>query len=121
MELLIIFGIVILLLSGTSALGIFFARKNKSIKNFTSKTPTILFLTVLTVFAFFFSYVETERVAYSIGHTFGFVYLLSLPSAALGILFMNKFKFQKKEFWMSWFFSLIWVFVILISQNILKI
>jgi hypothetical protein len=34
-------------------------------------------------------------------------------------LFMNKFKFKKDDFWVSWFFSLIWIFVILISQNIL--
>ena len=34
---------------------------------------------------------------------------------------MNKFKFNKKEFWNSWFFSLIWIFLILITQEILKI
>ena len=120
MWILIIIG-VILILSGTSALGIFFARKNKTIKNFTAKTPTIIFLTVITIFAFFFAYVETGRVVYSISHTFGYVYIFSWPCAILGVLFMNKFKFQKKDFWVSWFFSLIWVFAILISQNIIKI
>ena len=121
MVLLIIFGIVILLLSGTSALGIFFARKNKSIKNFTSKTSTLLFVAILTVFAFFFSYMETKNVAFSMGHAAGYVYFLSLAGAVLGVLFMNKFKFQKKEFWTSWFFSLTWVLVLLITQDILKI
>jgi hypothetical protein len=115
----LIFIAVALLLSGTSALGIFITRKNKTIKNFTSKTPTIIFLIVITVFAFFFSYAETGRITYSISHTFGYVYIFSWPSAILGVLFMNKFKFKKDDFWVSWFFSLIWIFVILISQNIL--
>jgi len=31
---------------------------------------------------------------------------------------MNKFKNNKKEFWNSWFFSLIPIFIILISQSV---
>ena len=112
--------LTILLLVGTSALGIFFARKNKAVKSFTSKKSTLLFVIILTVLAFFFSFTEQKDVGYSLGYTFGYVYLFSLPSATLGILFMNKFKFQKKEFWISWFFSLLWIFVLLIYQDILK-
>ena len=112
--------LTILLLVGTSALGIFFARKNKAVKNFTSKKSTLLFVIILTVLVFFFSFTEQKDVGYSLGYTFGYVYLFSLPSATLGILFMNKFKFQKKEFWISWFFSLLWIFVLLIYQDILK-
>ena len=119
MTIALIFFVVALLLSGTSALGIFISRKNKTIKNFTSKTPTILFLTVITVFAFFFSFAETGKIVYSISHTFGYVYIFSWPSAIIGVLLMNKFKFKKNDFWVSWFFSLIWIFIILISQNIL--
>ena len=113
--------IVALIMAGTSTLGIFLSRKNKTIKNSTSKMPTLIFVTILSVFAFFFTYASTKNIAYSIGHAFGYVFIWSVPCAVLGILFMNKFKFNKKEFWTSWFFSLTWIFLILITQEILKI
>jgi len=112
---------VVLIMTGSSMLGIFISRKKKSIKNFTSKTPTLVFLITLTIFAFFFTYASTKDIAYSVGGAFGYVYIWSTLSAILGVLFMNKFKFNKKEFWTSWFISLIWIFLILITQEILKI
>ena len=112
---------VVLIMTGTSVLGIFISRKNKLIKNFTSKTPTLIFVIILTIFAFFFTYARTKDIAYSVGGAFGYVFIWSVPCAVLGILFMNKFKLNKKEFWTSWFFSLTWIFLILITQEILKI
>ena len=112
---------VVLIMTGTSVLGIFISRKNKLTKNFTSKTPTLIFVIILTIFAFFFTYASTKDIAYSVGGAFGYVYIWSTLSAILGVLFMNKFKFNKKEFWTSWFISLIWIFLILITQEILKI
>ena len=49
------------------------------------------------------------------------VFILGAGGVVFGVLAMNKFKFNKKEFWTSWFFSLIWIFLILITQEILKI
>ena len=112
---------VVLIITGTSVLGIFISRKNKLIKNFTSKTPTLIFVIILTIFAFFFTYANTKDIAYSVGGAFGYVYIWSTLCALFGVLAMNKFKFNKKEFWTSWFFSLIWIFLILITQEILKI
>ena len=121
MFIFILFVAVALIMTGTSTLGIFLSRKNKTIKNSTSKIPTLVFVTILSIFAFFFTYAESKDIAYSIGSTLGYVYIWSVPCAVLGILFMNKFKFIKKEFWTSWFFSLTWIFLILITQEILKI
>tara|TARA_B110000196_G_C20793952_1_gene496882 strand:+ start:225 stop:590 length:366 start_codon:yes stop_codon:yes gene_type:complete len=117
----ILFVGVALLIAGTSALGIFISRKKKSVKNFTSKTSTLIFVTILTILAFFFTYANTKDIAYAVGGAFGYVFIWSVPCAVLGILFMNKFKLNKKEFWTSWFFSLTWIFLILITQEILKI
>ena len=63
----ILFVGVGLLITGTSALGIFISRKNKSVKNFTSKTSTLIFVTILTILAFFFTYASTKDIAYSVG------------------------------------------------------
>ena len=93
-----------LIITGTSVLGIFISRKNKLIKNFTSKTPTLIFVIILTIFAFFFTYANTKDIAYSVGGAFGYVYIWSTLCALFGVLAMNKFKFNKKEFWNSWFF-----------------
>ena len=77
-------------------------------------------MTILSIFAFFFTYAESKDIAYSIGSTLGYVYIWSVPCAVLGILFMNKFKFIKKEFWTSWFFSLTWIFLILITSTLVQ-
>ena len=95
----------------------FYFKKNKLIKNFTSKTPTLIFVIILTIFAFFFTYANTKDIAYSVGGAFGYVYIWSTLCALFGVLAMNKFKFNKKEFWNSWFFSLIWIFNFDYSRN----
>ena len=107
---------VVLIMTGTSVLGIFISRKNKLIKNFTSKTPTLIFVIILTIFAFFFTYASTKDIAYSVGGAFGYVYIWSTVCAVFGVLAMNKFKFNKKEFWTSWFFSLIWILIVVIKD-----
>jgi hypothetical protein len=76
---------------------------------------------ILSILAFFFELERSNKVAWSIGHTIGYVYIFSIIGGILGVLFMNKFKFNKKEFWTSWFFSLIWILVILIRQDIFKL
>ena len=58
------------------------------------------------------------NTATAVGFVTGFVYLFSIPCAFLAVFIMNKFKNNKKEFWNSWFFSLIPIFIILISQSI---
>ncbi len=108
----------ILIIVGISCLGIFLSRKYKTIKNYTSKTQLILFLAILTIFVFFWNLKEDGDVAYAIGFTIGYVYLFTIPSTFFAVFIMNKFKNNKKEFWNSWFFSLIPVFIILISQSI---
>ena len=108
----------ILIIVGISCLGIFLTRKYKTIKNYTSKTQLILFLAILTIFVFFWNLKEDGDVAYAIGFTIGYVYLFTIPSTFFAVFIMNKFKNNKKEFWNSWFFSLIPVFIILISQSI---
>ena len=110
--------IIILIIFGISCLGIFLARKFKVIKNYTSKISTILFLVILSIFVFFWNLVENGDVAFSIGFVAGYVYLFTIPCAFLATFIMNKFKNNKKEFWNSWFFSLIPIFMILISQSI---
>ena len=116
----IVFLIVALIMIGTSALGIFLSRKSKALKNYTSKVPTIIFVSLLSIITFFIEAIRTNY-AYAIGHIIGYIYFWSLLSSSLAVLFLNKFKFNKKEFWTSWFFSLIWIFLILITQEILKI
>ena len=101
-----------------SCLGIFLTRKFKTIKNYTSKTPTILFLVILTIFVFFWNLREDGDIAHAVGFSAGYVYLFSIPCAFLAVFIMNKFKNNKKEFWNSWFFSLIPIFIILIKQSI---
>ena len=108
----------ILFIVGISCLGIFLTRKYKTIKNYTSKTQLILFLAILTIFVFFWNLKEDGDVAYAIGFTIGYVYLFTVPSTFFAVFIMNKFKNNKKEFWNSWFFSLIPIFIILISQSI---
>ena len=108
----------ILIIVGISCLGIFLTRKYKTIKNYTSKTQLILFLIILTIFVFFWNLKEDGDVAYAIGFTIGYVYLFTIPCTFLAVFIMNKFKNNKKEFWNSWFFSLIPIFMILISQSI---
>ena len=103
---------------GISCLGIFLPRKYKTIKNYTSKTQLILFLAILTIFVFFWNLKEDGDVVFAIGFTIGYVYLFTIPSALFAVFIMNKFKNNKTEFWNSWFFSLIPVFVLLISQSI---
>ena len=103
---------------GISCLGIFLSRKYKTIKNYTSKTQLILFLAILTIFVFFWNLKEDGDVVFAIGFTIGYVYLFTIPSALFAIFIMNKFKNNKTEFWNSWFFSLIPIFVLLISQSI---
>ena len=103
---------------GISCLGIFLSRKYKTIKNYTSKTQLILFLAILTIFVFFWNLKEDGDVVFAIGFTIGYVYLFTIPSALFAVFIMNKFKNNKTEFWNSWFFSLIPVFVLLISQSI---
>ena len=110
--LLLIFALVII---GTSALGIFLSRKSKAIKNYTSKIPTIIFVSLLSIITFFIE-VTKSNYAYAIGHTIGYVYFWSLLCSVLAVLFLNKFKFNKKEFWTSWFFSLIWILIIVIKD-----
>jgi len=111
----------VLVIVGISCLGIFLSRKNKIIKNYTSKSQLILFLVILTIFVFFWSLKNEGDMAYSIGFTIGYVYLFSIPCTFLSVFIMNKFKYNKKEFWNSWFFSLIPIFIILISQSIFGI
>ncbi len=108
----------ILIITGISCLGIFLSRKYKSIKNYSSKNQLILFLVILTIFVFFWNLKEDGDAAYAIGFTIGYVYLFTIPCSFLAIFIMNKFNFSKKEFWNSWFFSLIPVFIILVSQSI---
>ena len=108
----------ILIIVGISCLGIFLTRKYKTIKNYTSKTQLILFLAILTIFVFFWNLKEDGDVAYAIGFTIGYVYLFTVPSTFFAVFIMNKFKNNKKEFWNSCFFSLIPIFIILISQSI---
>ena len=108
----------IFIIVGISCLGIFFTRKYKIIKKHTSKAQLILFLVILTIFVFFWNLKEDGDVAYAIGFTAGYVYLFTIPCAFLAVFIMNKFKNNKKEFWNSWFFSLIPIFIILISQSI---
>ena len=98
----------------------FFCKENlyKTIKNYTSKTQLILFLIILTIFVFFWNLKEDGDVAFAIGFAIGYVYLFTIPCTFLAVFIMNKFKNNKKEFWNSWFFSLIPIFIILISQSI---
>ena len=105
-------------MSGTAALGIFFSRKSKNIKKFTSKTNTVIFLSLLSIIVFFLELSAGRSIAWSIGHTIGYVWLFSYPAAALGVLFMNKFKFKEKEIWPAWFFSLLLILIIFIRQYI---
>ena len=117
---LLSFGILftILIITGISCLGIFLSRKYKTIKNISSKNQLILFLVILTIFVFFWNLKEDGDVAYAIGFTIGYVYLFTVPCSFLAVFIMNKFKNNKKEFWNSWFFSLIPIFIILISQSV---
>ena len=115
---IIVILLTMLVIFGTSCLGIFFTRKFKTIKNYTSKTPTILFLVILTIFVFFWNLREDGDFAHAIGFTLGYVYLFTIPCTFLALFVMNKFKNNKKEFWNSWFFSLMPIFIILISQSI---
>ena len=108
----------ILIIVGISCLGIFLSRKYKTIKNYTSKTQLIFYLAILTIFVFFWNLKEDCDVAYAIVFTIGYVYLFTIPSTFFAVFIMNKFKNNKKEFWNSWFFSLIPIFIILISQSI---
>ena len=75
---------VVLIITGTSVFGIFISRKNKLLKNFTSKTPTLIFVIILTIFAFFFTYANTKDIAYSVGGAFGYVYIWSTLVLCLG-------------------------------------
>ena len=111
----IVFLIVALIMIGTCALGIFLSRKSKALKNYTSKVPTIIFVSLLSIITFFIEAVRTNY-AYAIGHTIGYIYFWSLLCSSLAVLFLNKFKFNKKEFWTSWFFSLIWILAIVIKD-----
>ena len=110
--------ITILIITGISCLGIFLSRKFKTITNYSSNNQLILFLAVLTIFVFFWNLKENGDAASAIGFTIGYVYLFTLPCSFLAVFIMNKFKNNKKEFWNSWFFSLIPVFIILVSQSI---
>ncbi len=110
--------LTILVIVGISCLGIFLTRKYKTIKNYTSKNQLILFLAILTIFVFFWNLKEDGDVAFAIGYTIGYVYLFSIPCTFFAVFIMNKFKNNKKEFWNSWFFSLIPIFIILINQSI---
>ena len=61
----IVLLIVALIIIGTSALGIFLSRKNKALKNYTSKVPTIIFVGLLSIIAFSIEFIilPTEVLA----------------------------------------------------------
>ena len=112
----ILLGVAILI--GISCVGIFIIRMSDTIKKFTSKSQTILFLVILTIFASFMEYNQSGDgdVIGAISYAFGFVYVLTIPSAFFAVLIMNKFKNNKEEFWNSLFFCLTMVLIILIRR-----
>ena len=84
----------------------------------TSKSQTILFLVILTIFASFMEYNQSgdRDVIGAISYAFGFVYALTMPSAFLAVLIMNKLKNNKEEYWNSLFFCLIMVLIVLLRR-----
>ena len=121
MFIFIFFIVIILILSGTGTLGIFLSRKSVNIKKITSKSSTIIFLILLSILAFFGELSLGRTVAWSFGHTLGYVWMFTFPTAALGVLFINRFKFKEKEIWPSWFFTLLWIIPLFIKDYIFKI
>ena len=111
---------VILLFAGTGSLGIFISRKSKIIKKNTSKSNAIVISIILSLLAFFGAITEGYSFGGAIGFTVGYVFLLAVPSAYLGVLFINKFKFNKKEIWTSMCFVFLWILIIYISQYVFK-
>ena len=109
--------ILIFILTGASSLGIFLSRKNKSIKNFTGKNQTILFLAILSIFVFALDLQRGGDVAHALGYVVGYVYTFTLPCSFLAVFLMNKFKINSKEIWSSWFFSLTLVSIIFVKQS----
>ena len=75
----IVLLIVALIIIGTSALGILLSRKNKALKNYTSKVPTIIFVVLLSIIAFSMEATKTN-FAGAIGYTLGYVYFWSLAN-----------------------------------------
>tara|TARA_B100001057_G_scaffold384136_1_gene390540 strand:- start:292 stop:651 length:360 start_codon:yes stop_codon:yes gene_type:complete len=111
--------VTILLLTGASCLGIFLSRQNKSIKNFTNKNQTILFLAILSIIVFVWDIKEDGSVAHALGFVLGYVYLFSVPCSFIAVFLLNKFKNNPKEIWPSLFFSLIIICVVFINQSFL--
>jgi hypothetical protein len=109
----IIILILGLLLIVTGVCGIYFSRKNKAIKFFLSKKNTLIFVSILSFVTFSFEIKSGKDFFNSIGYTFGYVILLTYPTAALASFFMNKFKFNKEELWSAWFVILIWILIIM--------
>ena len=108
--------IVALLLIVTGVCGIYFSRKNKTIKFFLSKKNTFIFVFLLSFITFSFEIKSGKHFLNSIGYTFGYVILLTYPTAALASFFMNKFKFNKEELWPAWFVILIWILIIMYRE-----
>ena len=110
--LIIAISLTLLIIIGSSSLGIYFTRKFQKIKNYTSKTQTIIFLLILTILVFFRNFSEQGNVVNSIGFTIGYIYVFTIPCAFIALFAMNKFKYNKKEFWNSWFFALIPILIL---------
>jgi hypothetical protein len=121
MSVFLLFVGVFLIFAGTGSLGIFISRKSELIKKNTSKSNAIIFAIILSLLAFFGAITEGYSLAGAIGFTVGYVFLFTLPSAYLGVLFINKFKFNKKEIWTSTCFVFLWVLIIYIRQYVLKL
>tara|TARA_B100000579_G_C22698436_1_gene788580 strand:+ start:526 stop:885 length:360 start_codon:yes stop_codon:yes gene_type:complete len=111
--------ILIIILTGASCLGIFLSRQNKSIKNFTSKNQTILFLAILSILVFIWDFQKDGNAANALGFVIGYVYLFSVPCSFIAVFLLNKFKNNPKEIWPSLFFSLIIISVVFINQSFL--
>ena len=111
-NLIIAISLTLLIIIGSSSLGIYFTRKFQKIKYYTSKTQTIIFLLILTILVFFWDFSEQGDIVNSIGFTIGYIYVFTIPCAFIALFVMNKFKYNKKEFWNSWFFALIPILIL---------
>jgi len=114
--LLIVFIPAILILIIISCLGIFISRKSNKIKKITSQSQTNGFFGILSIGAFYVSFNNGEGFFSAIGFVIGFVYLLPIPCALVAVLLMNKFSFNKKEYWNGQFSNLIIIFIILLNM-----
>ena len=114
--LLIVFIPAILILIIISCLGIFISRKSNKIKKITSQSQTNGFFGILAIGAFYVSFNNGEGFFSAIGFVIGFVYLLPIPCALVAVLLMNKFSFNKKEYWNGQFSNLIIIFIILLNM-----